>query len=80
MDGENVINTTELPSVDLPSEAPVNCAGKGKNLEQQQESFAKSKSIRGRKKGFRNKKSSGTNCQVNGQRRQRVVLRKLLQL
>ena len=76
VDGVNVINRTELPSVDLPSEAPVNCAGKGKNLEQQQESSAKSKSTRGRKKGSRNKKSSGTNCQGNRQRRQRVCAKK----
>ena len=54
----NRIHRTELPSVDLPSVAPVNCAGKGKNLEQQQESSAKSKSTPGRKKGSRNKKSS----------------------
>ena len=65
VDGVNVINRTELASVDLPSEVPVNCAGKGKNLEQQQESSAKSKSTRGREKGSRNKKSSGTNCQGN---------------
>ena len=32
MDGVNVINRTELSSLDLPSEAPVNCAGKGKNF------------------------------------------------
>ena len=76
VDGVNVINKTELPSVDLPSEAPVNCAGKGKNLEQQQESSAKSKSTRGRKKGSRNKKSSDTNCQGNRQRRQRVCAKK----
>ena len=30
MDGVNVINRTELPSLDLPSEVPVNCAGQGK--------------------------------------------------
>ena len=49
---------------------------KVKILEQQQESSAKSKSTRGRKKGSRNKKSSGTNCQGNRQRRQRVCAKK----
>ena len=45
-------------------------------MEQQQESSAKSKSTRGGKKGSCNKKSSGTNCQANRQRRQRVCAKK----